>query len=141
MPVNMLDLDFSSCVHVPIYFLARDDRFTNEKPYAFRFALEEGPIPQSNMKMERKENIPITDIRGHEKHFSLERNGFEVLSHTSKLAYEEFYHPEKIHVYLRELETLLQQHLKATCVKVFRYGVRMKLSPVDYSHLISRIIR
>jgi hypothetical protein len=75
------------------------------------------------MTMKKRDHIEISDIRGREKSFSLDRHGFEVLLHESKLAYEDFYHPEKVSVYLRELEFLLKSHLNASHVEVFRHGV------------------
>lgn len=110
-----------------MYFLTHNDLFMAEKPYAFRFALKDhdisANIPQTNMKMERKEDIIIKDIRGHEKQYSLEKTGFEVLSHTSEIAYEDFYNPDKVKIYLHELEDLLKGRLKASHVLVFRHGV------------------
>lgn len=118
-------------VSTSMYFLTRNDLFTTEKPYAFRFALTDhdmsANIPQTNMKMERKDDIIIKDIRGHEKQFTLEKNGFEVLSHTSEIAYEDYYRPDKVKIYLHELEGLLKDRLKASHVQVFRHGVSVHI--------------
>lgn len=124
MPSKNID---ESYVSTSMYFLTHNELFMTEKPYAFRFALTDhdipANIPQTNMKMECKENIIIKDIRGHEKQFSLEKTGFEVLSHTSEIAYEDFYNPDKVKIYLHELEALLKDRLKASHVQVFRHGV------------------
>ena len=124
MPSKDIDESF---VLTSMYFLTRNDLFVTEKPYAFRFALEDhdkpADIPQTNMKMERKDNIIIKDIRGEEKQFTLEKNGFEVLSHTSRIGYEDFYNPERVKIYLNELEGLLEDRLKASHVRIFRHGV------------------
>jgi hypothetical protein len=118
-------------VSTSMYFLTHNDLFTTEKPYAFRFALTDhdmpANIPQTNMKMERKDDIIIRNIRGHEKQFTLEKNGFEVLSHTSQIAYEDFYKQDRVKIYLQELEGLLKDRLKASHVQVFRYGVSVYL--------------
>lgn len=115
--------DSAAYVFASLYFLTRDDLFLKEKPYAFRFPVEDQSFRQTNMKMESKELIRIIDIRGSENRFSFEENGFEVLPHATKLAYEDFYNPERVPIYLRELETLLKDHLRASYVEVFRYGV------------------
>jgi hypothetical protein len=122
-------LDNSTChemrcsVEAALYFLVRDDLFLAEKPYAFRFPIEGKLLSQTNMKMERKESIRINDIRGNEKSFSFDKNGFEVISHKSELRYEDFYQPGKISIYLRELESVLKDRLKASHVEIFRHGV------------------
>jgi hypothetical protein len=122
---NSADHEMPCSVQAALYFLVRDDLFLAEKPYAFRFPIDGKPLSQTNMKMERKELIRINDIRGNEKLFSFDKNGFEVLSHKSELRYEDFYRPEKISTYLRELESVLKDRLKASHVEVFRHGVSL----------------
>ncbi len=124
---SIVDNDKPSTVHAAMYFLTKDDLFVTEKPYAFRFPFESEHIPQTNMQMKREESIQINDMRGKELSFSIEKTGFEILSHASKLPYEDFYNPEKVSVYLRELESVLQNHLKASHVEVFRHGVSVVL--------------
>jgi hypothetical protein len=124
MPSKNFD---ESSVSTSMYFLTQNDLFKTEKPYAFRFALADhdipANIPQTNMRMERKDHIIVKDIRRQKKEFTLEKNGFEVFSHTSQIAYEDYYKPEKVKIYLQELEGLLKDRLKASHVHVFRYGV------------------
>ncbi|KAL8731037.1 MAG: hypothetical protein Q9166_003688 [cf. Caloplaca sp. 2 TL-2023] len=109
-----------------IYFLKENPSYQDEKPYAFRFELGSAEIPQSNMEMQRVEPISITDIRGFERHYSLDVNGFEVLELDSHLEYKDFYDSDKVKVYLAELEDLLKRHLGASKVKVFRHGLRKR---------------
>lgn len=106
-----------------LYFLKKNPLHLTEKPYAFRFRLEDESIPQTNMEMERKGPIVISDIRGSEESFSLESNGFTVLKLKSELLPEDFYNSEKVPIYLRELESLLKGHFKCSHVEIFRYGV------------------
>jgi hypothetical protein len=73
--------------------------------------------------MEGRGSIQISDIRGRENSFSFEKYGFEILSHESKLSYEDFYDPKKIPTYLRELEAVLKKSPNAAHVEVFRHGV------------------
>lgn len=109
-----------------MYFLKRSDVFQTEKPYAFRFPVESEDIQQTNMEMERKGPILITNMRGFEKSFSIETNGFAVLNLQSELAYEDFYDAAKVSTYFRELEALLKSHLGASHVEVFRHGLRKR---------------
>jgi hypothetical protein len=115
-------------VQASLYFLKKDPLHLTEKPYAFRYQIEDDSIRQSNMEMERKDSIAISDIRRREKPFSIESNGIAVFQLKSQMSYEDFYNPDKVSIYLRELELLLKAQLKATHVEVFRYGVSLHLS-------------
>jgi hypothetical protein len=106
-----------------VYFLERNELYNREKPYAFRYSVESEVVPQTNMNHTPVHNIPITDIRGSEAQFSIEENGFAILNHYSELPYEDFYNPQKVNLYLRELEKVLKGHLGAEQVEVFRYNV------------------
>lgn len=111
-------------VQANIHFLKTDARYQKEKPYAFRYELDAEDVPQSNMEMEKVEGILITDIRGLEREYSLDLNGFTVLEHQSALEYGDYYDPSRVWVYFRELEDLLKTHLNASKVEIFRHGVR-----------------
>ena len=110
-------------VNASLYFLRTDPIHRAEKPYAFRYEIGTDEVPQSNMEMERRDNIQIADLRGIEKHFTLETHGFTILRLESQLKYEDFYNQKKIGTYFCELEDLLATQLKASTVKVFRHGV------------------
>lgn len=110
-------------IHTDMYFLKKDNLHTIEKPYAFRYPIEDDDsIPQTNMKMGQR-SLTVTDMRGTEDKFKIDTDGFEILRHESALDYEGFYDTERVTIYLRELEVLLKRHLKATYVEVFRHGV------------------
>ncbi|KAI4149667.1 MAG: hypothetical protein L6R39_002449 [Caloplaca ligustica] len=113
-------------VQSAIHFLKENPSYQHEKPYAFRFALSSNDIPQSNMEMQKVEPITITDIRGFEQDYSLDVNGFTILELDSKLGYHDFYDSERVKVYFAELEDLLEYHLGASKVKVFRHGLRKR---------------
>jgi hypothetical protein len=110
----------NSVVETEIYFLKRDSKFEAEKPYAFRYAVDN--VPQTNMVME-PEPVLITDIRGSEDRFSVDIHGFAVLKFESGLSYDDFYDESKVSQYFRGLENLLKLHLDANRVEVFRHGV------------------
>ena len=113
----------SAMVEASIYFLKRDNLHHHEKPYAFRYEINSEEIPQSNMRMEKRDNIPIMDLRDSDHEISLEANGFTVMHLESALQYEDFFDEEKVQTYFRELEYLLVMHLGARSVEVFRHGV------------------
>lgn len=119
-------------VQADIHFLKPDARHQEEKPYAFRYELDIEEVPQSNMEMEKVEGIWITDIRGRESEYSLNTNGFTVLKHQSALDYGDYYDPNRVSIYLRELEDLLKVRLNASKVEVFRHGVRRCLRKEMY---------
>ena len=127
-PANGLRPQYSNAhpavVQANIHFLKPDARHQDEKPYAFRYELDTEEVPQSNMEMEKVEGVGITDIRGRELEFSLDANGFTVLRHQSALDYGDYYDPNRVWVYLHELEDLLRTNLNASKVEVFRHGVR-----------------
>jgi hypothetical protein len=122
---SILPTDGLPGVQGSLYFLKKDPLHLIEKPYAFRFQVNDESVRQTNMEMERKGPITINDIRGSEKSFSIESNGFAVLGLKSQLLHEDFYNPDKVPIYLRELEILLKNQLKASHVEVFRYGVSL----------------
>ena len=118
--------DIPTAVTASIHFLTKDASFREIKPYAFRFELEDDNIPQTNMRMRESTGINIQNIRGNEAAFSLDRQGFEVMTLESSLTYADFADPEKLPIYFEELESLLAKRLGATEVKVFRHGIRKR---------------
>ena len=109
-------------VKATVHFMRKDVLHQHEKPYAFRYAAEYG-IPQSNFKMDKHESIFIEDLRGRLDSFSFEDNGFTILKLPHEIPYENYCHPTKVSAYFRQLEELLQCHLGASYVEVFRHGV------------------
>ena len=69
-----------------IHFLIHVKLYVFEKPYSLRYAREER-ITRTNIKLERRDDIIIKDIRGREQEYCLEKNGFAV----SKLGYRYSY--------------------------------------------------
>lgn len=116
-------------VDASLYFMRKDDLHQREKPYAFRNYIEEG-IPQSNFELTKHDSIVVEDLRGRLDAFNFEDNGFAVLklSRETMIPYEDYYHPTKVSAYFRQLETLLQHHLGASSVEVFRHGVSVSSS-------------
>ena len=116
--------DASSVIETSMFFMKRDALHAEEKPYAYRYAAEID-IPRSNFVLQKYDHITIKDIRSHLDDFSLEKNGFTILKMTDEIPYEAYFDPFKVEAYFRQLEAILQQHLQASFVQVFRHAVRL----------------
>lgn len=104
------------------YFLRPSERFKVEKPYAFKFPLEDNSVQQTNMDFD-KIKISATNMRGFEKSFSLETNGFAITEFDMALPYEDYHDERLILPYFRQIEDWLKERLGARHVEVFRHGV------------------
>ncbi|KAF1815307.1 putative CmcJ-like methyltransferase [Eremomyces bilateralis CBS 781.70] len=122
-------------------FLEPDIIFQSEKPYRLRYDPGD-EIPRTNCKSQVQSNILIHDIRGRESSFSLDNNGFEILTLDSKLGPEDFYDREKVQaVYYKELQQLLRDRFGPKRVEILEHGIRRRHAefPIsiggDYDHL------
>lgn len=96
----------SEDVLASMYFLVKDKLYDTVKPYNLRYS-PGVEFPKTNIKREIRV-VTVRDIRGFEKMFSLDRNGFEVVKFTSKLTYEDFTDPIKVEeTYLHEMRVFL----------------------------------
>lgn len=86
-------------VETSMHFLARDDIHNTEKPYQLKYAADPR-IPKSNLRLEKQNLIKIGNIRGQERNFSFEINGFAVLKMDKEIAYDDVSNPEGIRRYL-----------------------------------------
>jgi hypothetical protein len=82
----------------------------------------------------------LTDVRGHEELFSLDKDGFEWLNHTSSQAILE---PSfDVCSYMKEMSTFLRQHFEVQEVYIYDY-VRRSHDQTDrkagYSDVTRRI--
>lgn len=103
-------------------FLKPDEKYRTEKPYGFKYPRDCKLIPWSNMSYIHK-TVPVTDMRGAEQSFSLETHGFAIFTLEKDLPYEDLHHKAGLELYFRDLEEILQKHLGAKSVKVFRHRV------------------
>ena len=123
--LNAADLDSedpSAILETSMFFMKKDLLHEGEKPYAYRYAAEID-IPQSNFELQECDNIAIKDVRGHLDDLSIKQNGFEVLKMIKEIPYEDYFDPFKVEAYFRQLEAILQVHLRASRVQVFRHAV------------------
>ena len=107
-------------------FLARDKLYDVEKPYRFQYQPPEG-VPRTNFRMEKHDGINISNIRGREEEFSLEKNGFTVLSLDQEIPYEDFNNEAGIRKYMNLVADRLKVLLNADKVQVYQQVVRPML--------------
>ncbi len=107
-----------------MFFMKRNPLHDRQKPYAYRYAADID-IQQRNFELQEYDHISIEDIRGHLHDFSVQKNGFAILTLTDEIPYEDYFDQCKVDAYFRQLEAILQQHLQALLVQVFRHAVRL----------------
>ena len=116
-----------------LLYLQWDEKFLTEKPYQVFVPLPDG-IPeecQSNLHFALGEVEVVTDIRGREGDFTLDKNGFAVCQQNSKL--ENFTDAKEIErIYLPEVVELLKENVKdAEKIVIFDWRVRVLLSSIE----------
>jgi len=113
-------------VSTDLVFLEPDKKHQSEKPYKLQYDPGEG-IPRWNCRNQSQSGILIHDIRGKEKQFTVERQGFAVLNLTSRLQAEDFYDEKKVKkVYYDELRQLLKSTFGAKRVEILEHGIRKR---------------
>jgi hypothetical protein len=113
-------------VDTDLVFLEPDPKHQSEKPYKLQYDPGEG-LPRWNCKNRTQKGIRIHDIRGREKEFNLQRQGFEILKLPSKLQLEEFYDDARVKkVYYEEMRQLLKDNYGAKRVEILEYGTRKR---------------
>lgn len=109
-------------VETSINFLTRDELYEHEKPFQLKYHVAQG-IPTTNMRLQRQESIKISSMRGQERDFSLDKNGFTVLKMDKEIPYEDFSNPAGIKGYLDMVAEQLRTRLGADKVQVYQYVV------------------
>ena len=103
-------------------FFARDELWKHEKPYQIKYVPENG-VPASNHRLEKREGIKITSMRGREDQFSIEKNGFAVFKLDQAPPYTDFNNRDGIRKYLEIVAQSVKALLCADKVQIFNYGV------------------
>ena len=107
-----------------IYFLVHSDVYRTEKPYSLRYTGEE-QLARTNIELDKHDDIPIHDIRGREREFSLEEHGFTISKLRSRMLYRDFSDLEQvIAIYLLEVASHLKTLLGARHVQIYEHLVR-----------------
>jgi hypothetical protein len=110
-----------TAVEANMYFLSRDEKYREEKPYTLRYSTEDG-FPQTNI--ERTEySIKFHDMRM-EADLIYSRCGFRVANLRSQMQYEDYDDVEKIEsVHQPEVAECVKQAMKASSVEILDYVV------------------
>lgn len=111
-------------VHAEMYFFHPGEKFSQEKPYGFKFPPKNSNIPRTNIE-HHEHACEVADMRIVDEAFSIDRNGFTVfdLSDSLDLSYEDYHDDREVQRYFRLLESRLKDHVGAREAKVFRWGV------------------
>lgn len=110
-----------------LYFLAQDSKYDTEKPYTVRFD-PKGKFPYTNID-NVKHDVELTNLRpilnDSPDKFTLEHNGFEIMTIPERMTYDDFNDDEVIRaVHLPYLLTALQTKFKTGKIHVLDYRVR-----------------
>ncbi|MCJ1359551.1 MAG: hypothetical protein MMC33_009553 [Icmadophila ericetorum] len=119
-----------------LIFLANIPLYEYEKPYLVllppsKDATIDPSIPRENLQWENH-IIDITDIRGQDE-FSIDRCGFQVLQHASKITTLPQIHGvsvEDVEAYKTETAALLKEKLGAVHVVCYDFRLRMNVEMV-----------
>jgi hypothetical protein len=107
-------------------FLARDDLYEEERPYLLVFEPPEG-FPKSNIRLEKRPDLIVEDIRGCEDRFSLENDAFQLLKIRSRMSPEDFDNEGLVQkVYLQEVADQIRAVFKAKMVQIFEHVLRKR---------------
>jgi hypothetical protein len=99
-----------------------------ERPRNYTFDPPPG-VPRSNT-IHETHRVPVYDARANAPHASLDREGFELLRHTS--AVQDFYDEDEVRqVYYPEAERLLAEVTGANRVFIFDHTVRRRVRGAD----------
>jgi hypothetical protein len=96
----------------------------HEKPYVCEFSVEAvSDAERTNIDYEER-GVVVSDIRGHEQRFSLERNGFEIVHHQSSLTHDDFESRTEVEArYFAECEEMARSRFNASEAIVFNWTV------------------
>lgn len=110
-----------------VFYIQPTPQYDAEKPYFMNVPVDPawGPnIKQTNVSYTRK-RISITDVRGHENEFTLDKSGFQLGNLQTSLPYEAFADTEAIITsYYEEVKAFLLNHTEAVEVLPWDFQVR-----------------
>jgi hypothetical protein len=104
-----------------MYFLSRDDRYNQEKPYTLRYT-PGGGLPQTNIDRTQY-SIKFHDMR-REQNLRYNKCGFKVATLHSQMQYEDYDDIDKVEsIHGPEVAGCVKGALKATSAEVLDYVV------------------
>jgi hypothetical protein len=108
-------------VEANMYFLSRDEKYGEEKPYTLRYSTGDG-FPQTNIERTGY-SIKFYDMRA-EADLVYKRCGFQVAHLQSQMHYEDYDDAEKIEsIHQHEVAECVKQAMKASSTEVLDYVV------------------
>lgn len=100
-----------------LFFVKDLDLHKHEKPFMYAAG-------KTNLETE-PHRVDVSDIRGNESLFQFETNGFEIISHETRIPIDDFANESILgNEYLKEMESLLRARFKAHKVVFFGWRVR-----------------
>src|SRR5277367_5546670 len=104
-----------------MYFLSRDEKYREEKPYTLRYAPDDG-FPQTNI--DRTEySIRFHNMRT-EQNLAYNKCGFRVANLQSQMKYEDYDDVDKVEsIHRLEVAEFVKQAMKASSAEVLDYVV------------------
>jgi hypothetical protein len=104
-----------------MYFLSRDEKYREEKPYTLRYVPDDG-FPQTNI--ERTEySIKFYNLRS-EQNLVYSRCGFQVANLQSQMKYDDYDDIKKVEsIHQPEVAECVKQALRASSAEVLDYVV------------------
>ncbi|KFY97749.1 hypothetical protein V500_01933 [Pseudogymnoascus sp. VKM F-4518 (FW-2643)] len=103
-------------IQATIKFKVKADHDLTEKAYEVRCTPPDG-LPRLNFEQQWVENIPVYNMRPLLAELSLDTQGFVAVELPTKMAYEDFFHEEKLRtVYAEEIREYLKNYLGASCI-------------------------
>lgn len=107
-----------------ISFMMPRDLYQDEKPYFVTYPVEDTDCPASNVILQTHNDITVNDIRGREREFSIDKQGFTIMELDTGMTPEDFNSEKNIQTkYLPKLARALKAQLGASRVQVFEHIV------------------
>lgn len=110
-----------------IYYISPEKLYQTEKPYFMNVPVQDMPgLQQTNVKHTGRV-VPVTDIRGHEDLFSLDKTGFQIVHHHTNMNYPDFENPDAIvGEFYNEVCDVIRSATGAVEVLPFDYQIRRR---------------
>jgi hypothetical protein len=110
-----------------VFYMKPQPLYEKEKPYFLNVPVDDGgDLAQTNVGYTRIP-VSVTDIRGQQDKFTLDKHGFQLGTFHSKLNYDDFADTKKLtSLFYAEVQRFLRSSLGATDVLTFDYQVRAR---------------
>lgn len=106
-----------------LVFLARSDRYTEEKPFVLRYNPVEG-VSTQNLDRVVIPDLTIHDIRDLPAPPHFDENGVAVCLLESQMKYDDWFNQERVtSLFFAEVQHLLEEFFETQHVQIFEYRV------------------